>query len=481
MSALLVKLAAFCEPADRDGELLTRYCRDRDEAAFAIIVKRHGSTVFGVCCRILGDTTDAEDAFQVVFMTLARRANELTQCSNLGNWLYGVAIRLSLQARRSLARRRKHERNSVKLRTEFTFDPTPQESWIDHEIASLPDKVREAVVSCLVQDRPRAEVAAELGIPEGTLASRLDSGRKRLANRLARYRVALIFTGLLIPVPRVVSETLAANIHSIVNSPEAWASLALPTWALSMKAKLAIALTVAVAMGVSLIAYRTTTEDPEVPPVEARTKKQEGPQPPEVKQVEMQNRGHPSLKSCVVTLWRPDSESGKNVFAGRIHRNGVSWFPQRNTQYAWDVELDSPHPCQLLRVLPDGTTHLLYPTNEEALPEKRSAFRYPEKQEHDGIHHELGEAGNHALLLVVQRQAAAFHRSTLPDSWKTMIGEGAYLYEPDNGIRELELLNKLTLQAPNKGIRKSVVELVQFFEKQSNVRSVFSLTFPVRR
>jgi RNA polymerase sigma factor (sigma-70 family) len=201
------RLTARLVPAVADDDLLARFARDRDESAFAALVHRHGPIVLGVCRRVLGHPADADDAFQAVFLVLANRADSLVGQRALGGWLHGVAVRVAMQARLALARRRKHERAAAERRPESALDPTPAEpSWIDRELSAMPDKFREPVVLCLLQDRPRAEVAAELGIPEGTLASRLDTARKRLANRLARHRVPLVLTGLLASVPATLAD-----------------------------------------------------------------------------------------------------------------------------------------------------------------------------------------------------------------------------------------------------------------------------------
>jgi RNA polymerase sigma factor (sigma-70 family) len=227
MHAPLTRFAAQWAPPQPDGELLRRFARDRDEAAFAALVHRHGPMVYGVCRRLLGNAADADDAFQAVFLVLVNRADALTHRSTLGGWLHEVAVRVAKKARAAFGRLRKYERRAAQARPEQVFDVLPADppEWLDRELTALPERYREPVVRCLLQERPRAEVAAELGIPEGTLSSRLDAARKRLAVRLARHRLPLAFAGLSVPVPAALAAATArraadrsgAVIHQLAN------------------------------------------------------------------------------------------------------------------------------------------------------------------------------------------------------------------------------------------------------------------------
>jgi RNA polymerase sigma factor (sigma-70 family) len=177
-----------------DGELLGRFLAQRDEAAFAALVRRHGSMVLGVCRRVLGHAQDAEDAFQATFLVLLRSAASIRKRESVGNWLYGVAYRTSLEARAAAARRHATERQ-VESMPEPTVEPAEARDdlrpVLDAELSRLPEKYREAVVLCDLEGRPRREAARQLGIPEGTLSSRLAAGRRRLAGRLAGRGITL--------------------------------------------------------------------------------------------------------------------------------------------------------------------------------------------------------------------------------------------------------------------------------------------------
>ena len=76
--------------AASDGDLLGWFVAERNAAAFAELVRRHGSMVLGVARRELGTTPDADDACQATFLVLARKAAAVRRGSAVGAWLYGV-------------------------------------------------------------------------------------------------------------------------------------------------------------------------------------------------------------------------------------------------------------------------------------------------------------------------------------------------------------------------------------------------------
>ena len=180
-----------------DEQLLERFLARRDEAAegaFAELVQRHGPMVLGVCRRILGDAHEAEDAFQATFLVLARKAATVVRREKVASWLYGVAVRTAKEARGRAARRRaREERVSTPIHVEPPDDAFPDElrDILDEELARLPARHRGPVVLCELEGLPRPEAARRLGIPEGTLSSRLARAKARLRDRLARRGVAL--------------------------------------------------------------------------------------------------------------------------------------------------------------------------------------------------------------------------------------------------------------------------------------------------
>src|SRR5262245_58210304 len=173
-----------------DGQLLGCFIESRDAGtAFAALVRRHGPMVWGVCRRLL-NSHDAEDAFQATFLVLVRKATSIVPREKVANWLYGVAHQPALMARRTAARRRAREKQVTQM-------PEPaapeKDHWrelqplLDQELSRLPDAYREIIVLSDLEGKTRREVARQLGVPEGTVGSRLGRARIMLAKRLARH------------------------------------------------------------------------------------------------------------------------------------------------------------------------------------------------------------------------------------------------------------------------------------------------------
>jgi RNA polymerase sigma factor (sigma-70 family) len=176
-----------------DKELLARFVAARDQSAFALLVRRHGAMVLGVCRRVLRHEQDAEDAFQAAFLVLARKAGSMRWSDTVAPWLYEVANRTAREARARLARRRARETPVEHVRHPEVGPSEPQD-WrpvLDQEVRRLPGKYRDAVVLCDLEGKARKEAAQQLGLPEGTLSSRLVAARRLLARRLARRGLAL--------------------------------------------------------------------------------------------------------------------------------------------------------------------------------------------------------------------------------------------------------------------------------------------------
>src|SRR5579883_2198351 len=172
--------------AETDAALLGRFADTRDEAAFAELVNRHGPMVLGVCRRVLGCPHAAEDACQATFLVLARRAGTLRLRESVGAWLHGVARRAGLAARRAAARRRVREAAAPPPAAAPAPDTAELRAALDSEIARLPEKYRAVLVLADLEGKDRRQVAAELGLAEGTVASRQARGRAILAGRLGR-------------------------------------------------------------------------------------------------------------------------------------------------------------------------------------------------------------------------------------------------------------------------------------------------------
>lgn len=164
-----------------DATDLSRWIEERDEAAMARLIQRHGPAVLGLCRRLLRDASDAEDAAQATFIALSQHAGRLREGARVAAWLHRTAVRTSVRLRRSQGRRRRVER----LAGELQPAPLPMtevvDSRLDEALAALSEAERALLLAHHGAGMPVAAIAAADGVPVETVKKRLQRARDHLA------------------------------------------------------------------------------------------------------------------------------------------------------------------------------------------------------------------------------------------------------------------------------------------------------------
>jgi RNA polymerase sigma factor (sigma-70 family) len=171
-----------------DADLLERFRARHEEAAFTLLVERHGPMVLGVCRRVLGNVHDAEEAFQATFLVFVRRASAIRKQASLASWLYGVAYRVAAKARARAAARRARERQAVTARPASgppdALADLELRAALDEEVRRLPEKYRVPLVLCSLEGKTHEQAAQELRWPKSSVTARLGRARDLLRRRL---------------------------------------------------------------------------------------------------------------------------------------------------------------------------------------------------------------------------------------------------------------------------------------------------------
>ena len=193
-------------PVEIDWSLTVRRCMDGDSSAWAELVKTHHRRVYGICYRFTGNPTDAEDLTQDVFIKVYSNLSSFdTGRGSLQVWITTMTRNLLIDN----FRRTRNQRATSSLDDgwESTEElrpvdrlvqkgPSPHESAAQKELAAMVQnalakvsvELREAVILRDLQDMDYKEIAQVLGIPEGTVKSRISRGRAELARLLERNR-----------------------------------------------------------------------------------------------------------------------------------------------------------------------------------------------------------------------------------------------------------------------------------------------------
>jgi RNA polymerase sigma-70 factor (ECF subfamily) len=189
-----------------DWSQIVRLCMDGDSSAWAELVRTHHRRVYGLCYRFTGNAADAEDLTQDVFLKVySNLASFDTGRGSLQVWITTMTRNLlvdnfrrtrNLRATGSLDEGWESAEELRPIDRLTASGPSPHESAAKKELAKMVQnalarvsvELREAVILRDLQDLDYKEIAQVLGIPEGTVKSRISRGRAELARLLERSK-----------------------------------------------------------------------------------------------------------------------------------------------------------------------------------------------------------------------------------------------------------------------------------------------------
>ena len=177
--------------AETDEELVQRF-QDGSGGAFEVLVERHGRRVFNLCLRILGDADEAADASQDAFLSALRKLHTFRGEAAFTTWLHRVTVNacydeLRRKRRRPLLHVVADGEDDRPQPAPIAEDPAPAvELSVDvaRALRTVPEEFRVALVLADVEDRPYDRISEVLGIPIGTVKSRVFRGRAALGRAL---------------------------------------------------------------------------------------------------------------------------------------------------------------------------------------------------------------------------------------------------------------------------------------------------------
>ena len=194
-------VADFAQWTDED--LLLEYRSTQVRGAFEELVRRYERELFNYLRHYLGNAENAEDAFQTTFMQVHLKCDQFEEGRAFRPWLYRIATNQAIDLRR---RNRRHsavsvnenfgfgDGNSVSFSEALTSDePTPEQCSINGEqagqvreaVEQLPDILKQVLYLVYFQGMKYQDAAESLGIPFGTVKSRINAAVKKLNGLLA--------------------------------------------------------------------------------------------------------------------------------------------------------------------------------------------------------------------------------------------------------------------------------------------------------
>ena len=185
-------------PAPQEIDSLIERCLKGDQAAWETIVRLYWRKVFNIAYKFVGRHDEAEDLTQDVFLKLFKSIKTFDRRANFSTWLISVSRNLCIDHYRSVRREHDavtHDIDVVTLAQPSTIDSPyamlerrDRVALLRSALDKLAPSLRMAVMLRDIQELSYQEIATRLGVPEGTVKSRINRGRTELARQIARLR-----------------------------------------------------------------------------------------------------------------------------------------------------------------------------------------------------------------------------------------------------------------------------------------------------
>lgn len=174
-----------------EDEQLVAQVRSGDRQALDTLLRRHHDRLYAICRRIAGNDADAADATQDALIAIVRRLDSFDGRSKFSTWSYRVATNACLDELRRRKRRPEpsdlEERDVEAAPDDFTARLALSDE-ISNALDSIPEDFRLPVVMRDIDDLDYQDIADLLGVPIGTVKSRISRGRAMLADKLGTNR-----------------------------------------------------------------------------------------------------------------------------------------------------------------------------------------------------------------------------------------------------------------------------------------------------
>jgi RNA polymerase sigma-70 factor (ECF subfamily) len=179
-------------------DTLIEKCLDGDQQAWEQIVKQHWRKVFNVAYKFVGSHEQAEDLTQDIFLKIFRSLDTFDRRANFQTWLISVSRNLCIDHYRSVRKERQTiDRDitsddlspaSATVSPLAALENRDLAAMLRQALGALPQSLRTAVLLRDIQELSYLEIAERLHLPEGTVKSRINRGRKELARQILRLR-----------------------------------------------------------------------------------------------------------------------------------------------------------------------------------------------------------------------------------------------------------------------------------------------------